>query len=162
MTKDKAASVAPGLASKRRTSTLPASRKKGIREALTACLKKAPATRAQLLERIGCSVAALDNHLKQMQAEGAAVATGKHPKVFSLRSSSPVAAPSSRAAALADPGIDPALLQALRYVQDRMRPPTRTERKISTLNRLADVMPDPVASVLRAISLDYQTGFLPE
>jgi hypothetical protein len=162
MTKKRAAPVRRASASKRQVSAKAKPRMMGVRVALTTSLKKAPSTRAKLLGAIGCSVAALDNHLKQLQAEGAILVTGKHPKVFSLVAPNSYAIAALRSPSVGDEaGLGPELRRALRYVQQRMRGsmqrPERTAVKIATLERLADAMPAPVAAMLRDISLDYRS-----
>lgn len=141
-------------AAKKRPHTL------NVRPSILSTLAAGDATRAELLQAIGCSVASLDNHLKALRETHQVTTTGKHPIRFSLRSpdapaivETPIAA--SPSTALVPAVIPPDLQLALHTVRLRLGRRERVAEKIGTLEQLADAMPAEIAAVLTEIRDDY-------
>lgn len=139
-------------AAKKRPHTL------NVRPSILSTLAAGDATRAELLQAIGCSVASLDNHLKALRETHQVTTTGKHPIRFSLRPpdaivETPIAA--SPSTALVPAVIPPDLQLALHTVRLRLGRRERVAEKIGTLEQLAEAMPAEIAAVLTEIRDDY-------
>jgi len=138
-----------------------------VRTTILSLLSSGSKTRKQLLELGGFSPASLFNVLKVLKTQGAISLSPDNRLVSAAGAAPHKAAPvvheaevvnplsSGKALVAAGEHATRALHEALEAVQRLFVAPDRVKEKLTTLDRLVDTLPAPIADVLAAIREDY-------
>lgn len=140
---------------------------KGVRELILKLLASGPASKSELVKRGKFSRASLQIHLNTLEADGFLHREGNRPIIFSLAPGKVAGnEPAPRKAAHAGdddfhggavvlPTVRPDLHETLDVLDRRLAANTRMQDKLIALERLATIMPAPIADLLREIRDDY-------